>query len=372
MRNLRFIKKSITQFVFPKTNKEIISEIDTTNLLYLRVIAFVCIVIELARLCIMPFSNRDLHITPLLMRTIFCIIISAIVAVICTILKKKGDFTHLQVKLLVIISYYCWTTWGFLTSYAHFKAGEQIITFFTVLFVFVAFITMRFITSFILITTTFIISFIMINHTNHAPDVDMFNFVVMYLILLFASVLRYHFAVSQTKNRIRIMQMNDTLKNVSRYDYITQSRNRYALNNDLYKYVGKEIYIVVCDIDFLKFYNDKYGHVVGDKIISTVAMIEKEVFKGGHVYRYGGDEFIILGCNFDQKTVEEKLSLVKEKISNTHIEGVEESIFCSFGMVMANINSEAELEHYVTEADKILYNNKKTNHAIEKSILFKS
>ena len=100
-------------------------------------------------------------------------------------------------------------------------------------------------------------------------------------------------------------------------------------------------------------------------------LIEKEVFKGGHVYRYGGDEFIILGCNFDQKTVEKRLSIVKEKISNTHIEGVEESIFCSFGHMIADINSTDDIEHYIAEADRILYNNKKTNHAIEKSILFK-
>ena len=371
MRNIRFIKKSIKQFVFPKTNAQVISDIDTANLLYIRIIAFVFMIIELARLCYLPLCSNTAKDTNTIIRTVLIIVASAIVTIIATILKKRGGYTHLQVKTLVIAAYICWITWAFFTSYSHYEAGEQIITFYTALFVFVCFINLRFITSFIMITSTFVGCFIMLYHTDKAEDINMFNFCVMYVVLLFAAMVKYHFTVSQNKRRIRMMEMNETLKNVSRYDHLTKSRNRNALNDDLHKYVGRHIYIVVCDIDYLKYYNDKYGHVAGDKIIAEVAKIEKEVFKDAHVYRYGGDEFIILGDAKTPECVTTLLNTVKEKISNTHIEGVEESIFCSFGHMIADINSTDDIEHYIAEADRILYNNKKTNHAIEKSILFK-
>ena len=158
------------------------------------------------------------------------------------------------------------------------------------------------------------------------------------------------------------MKMNKTLKNVSRYDHITQSRNRYALNSDLYKYIGRKIFIIVCDIDYLKFYNDKYGHLMGDKIISSIAQSAKETFTNAHVYRYGGDEFIILGDAKDSESVEDMLNTLKNKISNTHIEGIDESLYCSFGYVISDIESENDIERNIAEADKKLYKNKQINH----------
>lgn len=327
---------------------------------------------EFARLLFLVTQTQTPRVTDKLIRTILCIAISAIIALVTTILKKNNSYKHYHVILMILFSYISWTTWAFFTSYSHYKIDEQIITFYTTIFVFVCFINMNIKLSFPLITVTFISCYIMLYNTNKAENINKYNFFVMYFVIVFASILKYHYKVSQTKSRLRVMKMNDTLKNVSRYDYITQSRNRYALNDDLHKYVGRNIFIIVCDIDYLKFYNDKYGHVVGDKIIAAVAKIEKEIFEGAHVYRYGGDEFIILGDAISPQTVENKINALQEKISNTHVEGVEESIYCSFGHVIADINSSDDIEHYIAEADKELYKNKKQNHEKIQPILFEN
>lgn len=56
-----------------------------------------------------------------------------------------------------------------------------------------------------------------------------------------------------------------------------------------------KLYITVCDVNFLKYINDNYGHEAGDKaIIRCAEVLLRTVGKKGKVYRTGGDEFMCL------------------------------------------------------------------------------
>lgn len=52
--------------------------------------------------------------------------------------------------------------------------------------------------------------------------------------------------------------------------------------------------VLVMDINYLKMYNDKYGHEFGDMLISDASTIIKKVFGNYNIYRIGGDEFAVL------------------------------------------------------------------------------
>ncbi len=52
--------------------------------------------------------------------------------------------------------------------------------------------------------------------------------------------------------------------------------------------------VLVIDINYLKMYNDKYGHEFGDMLISDASTIIKKVFGDYNIYRIGGDEFAVL------------------------------------------------------------------------------
>lgn len=52
--------------------------------------------------------------------------------------------------------------------------------------------------------------------------------------------------------------------------------------------------IFVMDINYLKMYNDKYGHEFGDMLISDASTIIKRVFDDYNIYRIGGDEFTVI------------------------------------------------------------------------------
>ncbi len=53
--------------------------------------------------------------------------------------------------------------------------------------------------------------------------------------------------------------------------------------------------VAMIDLDFFKSVNDKYGHLVGDQVLTDVAARMKAVLRGGDVLgRYGGDEFLLV------------------------------------------------------------------------------
>lgn len=59
---------------------------------------------------------------------------------------------------------------------------------------------------------------------------------------------------------------------------------------------GNQISVLLIDIDFYKQYNDSYGHVKGDDVLKEIANLLRIHFTSEHckVFRYGGDEFLIL------------------------------------------------------------------------------
>jgi len=62
------------------------------------------------------------------------------------------------------------------------------------------------------------------------------------------------------------------------------------------------ISIVMCDIDFFKKINDKYGHQAGDYVLRNVSRIMKHTFRKTDVCcRYGGEEFLVIlpAANFE-------------------------------------------------------------------------
>ena len=52
--------------------------------------------------------------------------------------------------------------------------------------------------------------------------------------------------------------------------------------------------VVVFDVNGLKRVNDELGHEFGDKLICDAATVIKTVYGAEHVYRIGGDEFIVI------------------------------------------------------------------------------
>ena len=58
---------------------------------------------------------------------------------------------------------------------------------------------------------------------------------------------------------------------------------------------GSQVAVLLCDVDHFKRVNDELGHTAGDAVLVEVARrIEQSVGGRGSLYRYGGEEFIVL------------------------------------------------------------------------------
>jgi len=90
-------------------------------------------------------------------------------------------------------------------------------------------------------------------------------------------------------------------------DELTELPGRRALKHHLARLSG-DFVIAIADIDFFKKINDKYGHDTGDQVLRFIAAHLKEKAVG-KVYRYGGEEFVIVCDGSDCQT---KLPLFDE------------------------------------------------------------
>lgn len=78
-------------------------------------------------------------------------------------------------------------------------------------------------------------------------------------------------------------------------DNLTKLYNRNYLEEIENKKIVQDYIVLLADIDFFKKINDTYGHIVGDKILKTVANEIKKILREDDVIiRYGGEEFLIL------------------------------------------------------------------------------
>ena len=88
--------------------------------------------------------------------------------------------------------------------------------------------------------------------------------------------------------RLELMALSDSLCGLP---------NRRALHRDIQDDVvpGTELAVALLDLDGFKMVNDSYGHSVGDRTITTLAEVLRDLCgDGATTYRLGGDEFAIV------------------------------------------------------------------------------
>lgn len=104
---------------------------------------------------------------------------------------------------------------------------------------------------------------------------------------------------------------------LSHYDVLTGVHNRNALMVDMEKLeeTDTSVGILYIDDNGLKRLNDTYGHFYGDMHIKKTAELLMDCFGKDHVYRAGGDEFVVLVPGVEKVDFEKHLSTYQEKLA---------------------------------------------------------
>jgi diguanylate cyclase (GGDEF)-like protein len=118
---------------------------------------------------------------------------------------------------------------------------------------------------------------------------------------------------------------------------------------------GDGISLMVVDADRFKEINDKYGHLRGDAVLKDIAAaLTGAVRKVDRVYRFGGEEFVVICRSLDPKLALASAERIRVEIGR--IEGPDESraVTVSIGVATAPEDGASLLE-LVSAADRRLY-----------------
>jgi len=144
-------------------------------------------------------------------------------------------------------------------------------------------------------------------------------------------------------------------------DEMTGLNNKRFLETVKIKYNGTntKIGVIFIDIDNFKYFNDTYGHDVGDEVIKSVAnQIKLSIREIDFAFRYGGDEFVVMVFNQEKDIVLKIANRMFSKINNIKNE--------KFGKISVSIgvafypDDSNDLNEVIKLADENLYVAKKS------------
>lgn len=193
------------------------------------------------------------------------------------------------------------------------------------------------------------------------------------VILKFASE-QLHSALERLTYVELIQKMNRQLSDMAVTDQLTGLYNRQGFEKNMQEWgreKGPNKVIIYIDLDNFKYYNDNFGHELGDYVLVCVAQVLKNVVESvGYAVRYGGDEFVIvlnekdigfgktIARSFFDKLENEVLPDIQEKIGKKHIIPEEKRLTASMGI--AECKESGAIAEALSNADKALYSVKKS------------
>lgn len=167
-------------------------------------------------------------------------------------------------------------------------------------------------------------------------------------------------------NKTRYLEeLNEQLLHLSREDALLGIGNRRAMEVDL-EYTHKsalrqksDYALALFDVDSFKKYNDCYGHPAGDEALKWITQTIIECIRGGdRLYRYGGEELLLLMAN---TSLPAALEIAKRAVCNLHEKAYRHEgspmkvLTMSGGVACFNKKNSASWQQVLVQADKALY-----------------
>ena len=158
----------------------------------------------------------------------------------------------------------------------------------------------------------------------------------------------------------QLLKEKEQMKDIMFRDYLTGLYNRYKMKEDLNSFVNridhKNLSAVFVDADKFKNINDNFGHDAGDEALKYLSSkLQEYSFKlDGSVYRYGGEEFIIL-CFKEEKDLLNILNNLRVEIKSNQIPNIKERVYLSVSMGVSFYKNAKSKENLIKLADDAVY-----------------
>lgn len=165
---------------------------------------------------------------------------------------------------------------------------------------------------------------------------------------------------SQMGIAINNTRLYEETKRSSLHDSLTGLANRrfmeiqFDKSLETAKRYQEPLSIIILDIDHFKNYNDTHGHQEGDRLLVRLAdILLREVRKTDYVFRYGGEEFLVILTKIGLDMVHDTAERLRKAVE---LEG--EGVTISLG-VSSLTKSLEEKDSLIKTADNALYRAKK-------------
>jgi diguanylate cyclase (GGDEF)-like protein/PAS domain S-box-containing protein len=174
--------------------------------------------------------------------------------------------------------------------------------------------------------------------------------------------------MTKRKEALKALQESERkYRELSTIDDLTQlynSRHFYAqlkIETERSNRYEQPLTLLLMDIDKFKEFNDTYGHVEGDNVLSQFGKLLKGCLREiDSAYRYGGEEFTII---LPMTTIEDGI-IMGERIQAELIEKAfspvsGENVFLTASIGLAQYKPNEEMKAFVRRVDKLMYQEKR-------------
>ncbi len=173
---------------------------------------------------------------------------------------------------------------------------------------------------------------------------------------------------------VKAAKEKENLRTLSETDQMTGLLNRVSGETKISEALatGTGGLLILLDVNDFKYFNDTFGHGVGDQVIINVAHCLKGAFRDEDiVFRLGGDEFSAYASTVvERKTADRIIKRFTDNLKGISIPELGENpITASIGAVLIKPGKEADFNAYYKLIDKGVYESKKNKN--ESTVTFK-
>lgn len=188
---------------------------------------------------------------------------------------------------------------------------------------------------------------------------SLFSIIILVIAIIYSlrvASLHYYMDMQHEMRNKLIQEKKDINKlwKLAFTDMLTGCNNRQLLDRRLEEYAGYggNITLAFIDVNGLKVINDQYGHMEGDNYLINISRILTEVTAGLNIdlFRYGGDEFVMMSNTLQKDEITEVLIRTNEILRSDNQTRYAMSI--SYGVVDGE---SSEYPKLIAEADEIMY-----------------
>lgn len=148
-------------------------------------------------------------------------------------------------------------------------------------------------------------------------------------------------------------------------DPVTRVRNRSAFDDtiqrefQLARRQKRNLSVIFLDIDHFKMLNDNYGHACGDFALSSVASWIKQALRGSDiVFRYGGEEFVVVLSDADQDGAAMIAERIRHEIDAHALTYGTQPLHITASLGTSTLREEDTVTSLVERADQAMYSAK--------------